>query len=127
MTTGQRPIDLLVRVEWAAVALLSFWIYPLTGQSWVLLVVLLLAPDVSMLAYLAGPRAGAYVHNVFHVLFWPTFLIGIGIWMTDGLIVALGLIWLIHIAIDRSLGWGLKLPTGFQDTHLGRMGDDVNR
>jgi hypothetical protein len=32
------------------------------------------------------------------------------------------LIWLAHIGMDRSLGYGLKLPTAFQDTHLGRIG-----
>ncbi|TGV30518.1 DUF4260 family protein, partial [Mesorhizobium sp. M8A.F.Ca.ET.142.01.1.1] len=28
---------------------------------------------------------------------------------------------------DRALGYGLKLPTGFQDTHLGRIGRYRNR
>jgi hypothetical protein len=28
----------------------------------------------------------------------------------------------LHIAIDRVLGYGLKLPSGFRDTHLGRIG-----
>ena len=31
-------------------------------------------------------------------------------------------IWTAHIAMDRALGYGLKLPTGFTDTHLGRIG-----
>jgi hypothetical protein len=28
------------------------------------------------------------------------------------------LIWLAHIGIDRALGYGLKYPTFFKDTHL---------
>jgi hypothetical protein len=36
--------------------------------------------------------------------------------------MAVALIWIAHIAIDRALAYGLKLPTGFQDTHLGRIG-----
>jgi len=28
------------------------------------------------------------------------------------------LIWLAHIGIDRALGYGLKYPTFFRDTHL---------
>jgi hypothetical protein len=36
--------------------------------------------------------------------------------------MAVALIWIAHIAIDRALAHGLKLPTGFQDTHLGRIG-----
>jgi hypothetical protein len=33
-----------------------------------------------------------------------------------------GLIWIAHIGFDRALGYGLKYPTGFGDTHLGRIG-----
>ncbi|WP_348642737.1 DUF4260 family protein [Mesorhizobium sp. B2-4-15] len=36
--------------------------------------------------------------------------------------IAVALIWIAHIAIDRALGYGLELSTGFQDTHLGRIG-----
>jgi hypothetical protein len=32
------------------------------------------------------------------------------------------LIWTSHVGMDRALGYGLKLPSGFQDTHLGRIG-----
>ncbi len=34
----------------------------------------------------------------------------------------IALIWFGHIGVDRLLGYGLKLPTGFQDTHHGRIG-----
>jgi Domain of unknown function (DUF4260) len=33
----------------------------------------------------------------------------------------LGLIWFTHIGVDRALGYGLKYPTGFKDTHLQRV------
>jgi hypothetical protein len=29
---------------------------------------------------------------------------------------------LAHVGMDRALGYGLKLPTDFRDTHLGRIG-----
>jgi hypothetical protein len=35
--------------------------------------------------------------------------------------VQLGLIWLAHVGADRLLGYGLKYPTGFRDTHLQRV------
>ena len=31
------------------------------------------------------------------------------------------LIWLAHIGADRLLGYGLKYPTAFKDTHLNRV------
>ena len=38
------------------------------------------------------------------------------------LIVGLALIWIAHIGMDRLLGYGLKYPSGFRDTHLGAIG-----
>ncbi|MEF9606012.1 DUF4260 family protein, partial [Paracoccus sp. PXZ] len=40
---------------------------------------------------------------------------------STGLIAGGGL-WLAHVGFDRVLGYGLKLPSGFRDTHLGRIG-----
>jgi len=36
--------------------------------------------------------------------------------------VAISLIWTAHIGFDRVQGYGLKYPTAFSDTHLGRIG-----
>ena len=33
----------------------------------------------------------------------------------------LALIWLVHIGVDRLVGYGLKYPTAFKDTHLQRV------
>ena len=33
-----------------------------------------------------------------------------------------GVIWTAHIAMDRLFGYGLKLESGFRDTHLAEMG-----
>lgn len=35
--------------------------------------------------------------------------------------VQVGLIWITHIGVDRTVGYGLKYPTGFKDTHLQRV------
>ena len=35
--------------------------------------------------------------------------------------VQIALIWLAHIGMDRMLGYGLKYPTGFKDSHLQRV------
>jgi len=37
------------------------------------------------------------------------------------LALALAFIWLAHIGMDRLFGFGLKYPTDFKDTHLGRV------
>jgi hypothetical protein len=35
--------------------------------------------------------------------------------------VAVALIWFAHISMDRTVGYGLKYPTSFKDTHLERV------
>jgi hypothetical protein len=40
-------------------------------------------------------------------------------------ILGCGVVWFAHIAADRVLGYGLKLPTDFKDTHLGRLGKSL--
>src|SRR3990170_1133714 len=56
----------LLRLEGAAVLAAALALYFDRGYGWLALVLLVLAPDVSMLAYLAGPRAGARVYDLVH-------------------------------------------------------------
>ena len=117
-----RPVDLAIRLEWVAVAVVGIVLYALSGTSWWLFALLILAPDLSMLGYLAGPRVGAVAYNALHILIVPLLLALAGYVLVNSMATAIGLIWIIHIAVDRALGYGLKLSTGFQDTHLGRIG-----
>ncbi|MGT2466035.1 DUF4260 domain-containing protein [Mesorhizobium sp.] len=119
-----RPVDLIVRFEWVTVAALAIVCYALSGFSWWRFALLILAPDLSMLGYLAGPRLGAVTYNALHILIAPLVLLLAGALLAGPLTTAVALIWIAHIAIDRALGYGLKLPTAFQDTHLGRIGRD---
>ncbi|NGN42519.1 DUF4260 domain-containing protein [Mesorhizobium sp. CGMCC 1.15528] len=120
-----RPVDLIVRLEWIVVAVGAIAAYAFAGGSWPLFVLLILAPDLAMLGYLAGPRVGAFAYNMLHVLIWPLVMLAVGLYIIgDALVVQIAFIWIAHIAIDRALGYGLKLATGFQDTHLGRIGRD---
>lgn len=100
-------------------ALLLYW---KVSGSWLLLIVLILAPDLFMLGYLRGPRLGGAVYNLGHTWLLPGMLAAAGILGSIALLVQLALIWFGHIGVDRLLGYGLKLPTAFQDTHLGRIG-----
>lgn len=112
----------ILRIESAAIAALAIAVYLSAGGPPLLLIPALLAPDLSMLGYLAGPRVGAVTYNLVHnwalaVAFVFVALIGHQLWP---LLVAAVLA--AHVGFDRALGYGLKLPTSFQDTHLGRIG-----
>lgn len=115
-----RPRTML-RVEGATLLVAGAMLYWAAGGSWWLFALLLLAPDVSMLGYLVGPGIGAVVYNVFHAYPLPVFLAVFGLLGGVPLFLSVALVWLVHIGLDRLLGYGLKYPDGFKNTHLGRM------
>jgi hypothetical protein len=94
------------------------------GLPWYAFALLLLAPDLSAIGYLRGPRVGAVVYNLVHDLATGAALAGIGLALGSVPIAAAGAILVAHSGMDRAAGYGLKLPTSFQDTHLGRIGRD---
>jgi hypothetical protein len=115
-----RPATLL-RAEGVALLALGVMLYWVNGESWLLFGVLLLAPDLSMLGYLAGPRVGAAIYNAFHAYGIPAVVGALGMILASPLMVAVALIWFAHIGMDRTVGYGLKYPSSFKDTHLQRV------
>ena len=79
-------------------------------------------PDLSMAAYLAGPRSGAIVYNIFHTTIGPLLLAIYSVLSGELFAQVLASVWLTHIGLDRAVGYGLKYPSDFRDTHLGRIG-----
>jgi hypothetical protein len=112
----------LLRLEGLFVFALAIALYGRLGESWWLFAILFLAPDLSFLAYLAGPRAGAMAYNAVHTTIGPVLLALAGFLLQSQFAVAIGIIWLAHCGIDRALGYGLKYEAGFGFTHLGRIG-----
>ena len=111
MTGTVRSIGWILRAEAAALFVAGVLLYlQLGAEPWWLLI-LLLVPDISMLGYVGGPQLGALTYNLVH-----NSVIGLG-----ALAIA-GAVLVAHVGMDRSLGYGLKLPTDFKDTHLGRIG-----
>jgi hypothetical protein len=121
---GSSPagVRAILRVEGAAVFAAAIALYAHAGFSWPLFALLILAPDLAMLPYLIGPRAGAAAYNLFHTYALALPLALAGCWLVSSIALALGLIWIAHIGMDRMLGYGLKYDSGFSDTHLGRVG-----
>jgi hypothetical protein len=111
----------LLRLEGLAVLGGALALYFHLDYGWLLLVVLALAPDLSMLGYVRGPRAGALAYDVAHTEAWPVGLAVAGALSGEEQLTQIGLIWLVHIGADRLLGYGLKYPTAFTDTHLQRV------
>jgi Domain of unknown function (DUF4260) len=117
----ERLPRLLLHTEGVAVAAATVVLYFHAGYPWWLLLALALAPDLSMLGYLGGPRVGAQAYDAAHTYVLPVALATAGVLGDAERAVQIGLIWLAHIGIDRALGYGLKYPSAFEDSHLQRV------
>jgi len=115
-------IHFLLRLEGLAAATAAVVLYAHTGSSWWLFAALWLAPDLSMLGYLAGSCRGARIYNAFHTYVAPGVLALCSLLPGAHVALPLALIWANHIGVDRLLGYGLKYGDGFGFTHLGRTG-----
>jgi hypothetical protein len=110
--------SLLLRIEEAVLLLLTLFLYHHLHYSWLLFAALFLVPDLFMFGYLINPRLGAATYNLVHTLWFPVAFFFAGYILHWQAAPAIALIWIAHIATDRLLGFGLKYPTFFKDTHL---------
>jgi hypothetical protein len=115
----------LLRLEGLALFAGMTLLYAFWGGPWWLYALLFLAPDLSFLAYLLGPKVGAWVYNAAHSEIIPLAMLTAGFGFAPPLLLSVALIWLAHIGADRALGYGLKYRAGFGFTHLGRIGRGV--
>ena len=112
----------LLRLEEVAIAVLAAALFLMTGLAWWWLPVLFLVPDVSMVGYLAGTRIGAVIYNVVHHRALAVVIWCLGALLHQPALLVAGSLLLFHSSLDRVLGYGLKYPDSFGDTHLGHIG-----
>lgn len=117
-----RGVDIILRLEAVAIFVAGVLTYLQLGGNALWLLPLLLAPDLSMVGYLGGPGPGAVTYNLAHNLATALVLLAVGWFAAIAPIALAGAILVAHVGMDRTLGYGLKLPTDFRDTHLGRIG-----
>jgi hypothetical protein len=115
-------VRLLLRAEGLVVLAAAVAAYAQFGAGWGWFAALFLLPDVSFLAYLAGPRWGALAYNAAHSYLGAVGLLAVGVLGASPMLLAAALVWCAHIGFDRLLGYGLKYGAGFGHTHLGRLG-----
>ena len=108
----------LLRLEGFVVLTVSFAAYHELSGSWLFFFLLFLWPDLFMLGYLANVRVGAMLYNLVHTYAGPLLLGAAAVFEHWHNMLLFTLIWTAHIGVDRALGYGLKYPTFFKDTHL---------
>ena len=115
-------VSWILRVEAVAIFVAGVLLYLQLNGHPLFLLPLLLAPDLSMIGYARGPLLGAITYNLAHNLATALVVLAVGWFAAIAPLALAGAILVAHVGMDRSLGYGLKLPTDFKDTHLGRIG-----
>jgi hypothetical protein len=119
--SGLSNVNILLRLEGAILLVGAILAYAyLGGNGWVF-IALLLVPDLSMAGYALNTRIGSWLYNIVHHYLLPTLTIAIGLGLMQPVLVQVGLIWLAHIGMDRTVGYGLKYPSAFKDTHMQKV------
>lgn len=115
----------LNRLGWAAGGLagiaLAIYVLVVHQAAWWPFAVFLIAPDITFLVGLQPglqrgqlARRAVPVYNAAHRFWAPAVLVILSFVLGGWAGTAAGLAWCAHIAIDRSFGFGLRTPEGFQ-------------
>ncbi len=115
-------VRVLLRLEGLCILVVSLLAYAKFGSGWGTFALFFLAPDLSFIGYLAGPRVGAISYNSAHSFIGATAVLAAGVLLSVPVAITAGIIWVAHIGFDRALGYGLKYSVGFGFTHLGIIG-----
>jgi len=107
-----------LRFDGLALLAAALILFGATHQPLWLIPAVILLPDLFMVGYLGSARLGAAVYNLGHSYPLPAIMSLAGLAWHHPLTLALGLLWLAHIGMDRLAGFGLKYDTSFQHTHL---------
>ena len=121
LDTDSKSVYYLLRIEGVVLLLGSIALAFYFKYAWWLYLGLFFAADLTMLAYKKNDRIGATLYNLTHTISIPVVFLIIGVMLDLSLLIAIMIIVLGHIGYDRMNGFGLKYPSGINDTHLHRL------
>ncbi len=113
----------ILKIEELGMFILGIYLFSLLDYQWWWFLVLILTPDIGMLGYLFGNKAGAIGYNIFHHKGVAIIIYFLGIYLSLPLCQLIGIILFSHASMDRIFGYGLKYNKGFKFTHLGEIGN----
>jgi len=111
-----------LKLEEFGLFLFGIYLFNQLDYVWWWFLVLILAPDLSMIGYVFGNKSGAFLYNLFHHRAIALVLYLVGIYNSNNILQLTGIILFAHSSMDRMMGYGLKFETGFKFTHLGEIG-----
>jgi len=112
----------IIKLEEVGLFILGIYLFSLLNYQWWWFLVLILAPDFSMLGYAFNNKTGAFLYNAFHHKGIAVLLYLISCYLEIEALQLVGVILFSHSSMDRMFGYGLKYEQGFKYTHLGEIG-----
>ena len=111
----------LIKLENAFIFIIIIAVYFKLEFSIRLFLLLLLVPDIFMLGYVLDKKLGSYIYNIGHSYVIPILLTLLYLLLRKNIFLQISLIWLAHISMDRSIGYGLKYPNDFNKTTIQKV------
>ncbi|CAC9973918.1 hypothetical protein FLAPXU55_01610 [Flavobacterium panici] len=115
-------MNTIIKLEETALFILGIFLFNHLNYDWWWFLVLILAPDLSMIGYVFGNKMGAFFYNLFHHKGIALLIYALGYYLSIESLQLAGIILFSHSAMDRVFGYGLKYEKGFKYTHLGEIG-----
>ncbi|HEY0298325.1 MAG TPA: DUF4260 domain-containing protein [Arachidicoccus sp.] len=112
----------IIQLEEFAMFLFGIFLFFQLHFGWWWFLILILTPDISMIGYLFGNKAGAIAYNVFHHKAIALVVYVVGYSLHNEVLQLVGIVLFAHSSLDRILGYGLKTFKGFKYTSLGEIG-----
>lgn len=112
----------LLKLEELLMFGLALFLFSGLDYGWGWYTLLFFAPDLSMIGYLMKPRLGSWTYNLIHHKGLAVALYVLGSLLTIPWLMFAGTLLFGHSSFDRVLGYGLKYPDAFRNTHLGVIG-----
>jgi hypothetical protein len=110
-----------LKIEELAQLILGIVLFSQLQYPWWVFAALFLMPDIGMLGYFVNTKVGAVTYNIFHHKGIAVAILVLGILFLGDIYTLAGIILFSHSAFDRALGYGLKYPDSFKNTHLGKI------
>ncbi len=112
----------IIKLEELGLFLFGIYLFSQLNYAWWWFLILILAPDLSMIGYAFGNKTGALLYNLFHHRAIALLVYLAGIYFFNTTFQLAGIILFSHSSMDRMMGYGLKYETGFKFTHLDKIG-----
>lgn len=120
-------MKMTLKLEELAMLLLGIYTFGFLYFSYWIFLVLFFVPDIGMIGYFFGNKAGAFTYNLFHHKGLAIMIYLAGFFFLNEYLQLAGVVIFSHAAFDRLIGYGLKYEEGFKFTHLGEIGNSAAR